>query len=75
MSASITAPLGPNEKAWVTFQARAALAGHTTTRDASGWITVSRWGRTISFEHVGTASAWLNRVTGCAVPTPGSVEV
>lgn len=50
------------EKAWATLRARAALAGHTCTRDTSGWVTMSRWGHTVTFEDLGTASAWLDRI-------------
>lgn len=54
------------KKAWATLQARAALAGHTCTRDTSGWVTLSRLGRTVTFEDIDTASAWLDRVIGGA---------
>lgn len=60
MNAPATTSPSP-EKAWATLQARAALAGHTAARDPAGWVTLSCWGRTISFEDVGTAAAWLDR--------------
>lgn len=44
--------------------ARATLAGHTCTTDAAGQVTLSRWGRAVTFQDVGAASAWLDRVTG-----------
>lgn len=44
--------------------ARATLAGHTCTTDAAGQITLSRWGRAMTFPDLGAASAWLDRVTG-----------
>lgn len=44
--------------------ARATLAGHTCTTDAAGQVTLSRWGCAMTFQDVGAASAWLERVTG-----------
>lgn len=66
MNTPVTAPLGPNEKAWATFQARAALAVYTTTKNAAGWIVVCRFGHTTSFNTLAKAEAWLDRVIGGA---------
>lgn len=62
MIAQVIAPLGPKEKAWVTFQACAALAGYTATKNAAGWIVVGRYGHTTSFYTLTTAESWLDRV-------------
>ncbi len=48
------------------LSARATLAGHACTKDASGQITLSRWGRSMTFPDVRAASAWLDRVTGAS---------
>lgn len=66
MIAQVIAPLCPDEKAWATFQARAALAGHTATKDVAGWIVVSRWGTTLSFASMVEAEIWLGYVIGGA---------
>lgn len=59
----IAAPTAPSpEKAWATFRARAAMAGHTAIKAESGWITVGRWGRTLSFATLGEAESWLDRI-------------
>lgn len=68
MNAPLQAPLGPDEKAWSNFRARAALAGHVATKDAAGWITVSRWGHTKSFAAMTEAETWLDRVVSGGRP-------
>lgn len=62
MNAPVTAPLGPDQLVWAALKARAETAGHSCSRDAAGWVTMSRWGRSVTFEDVGTASQWLDRV-------------
>lgn len=52
------------DKSLANLAARAALAGHTCTMDTAGLITLSRWGRSMTFGDVATASVWLERVTG-----------
>lgn len=59
----IAAPTAPSAtKAWATFRARAAMAGHTAIKVENGWITVGRWGRTLSFATLGEAESWLDRM-------------
>lgn len=53
-----------SEKAVITLAARAALAGHVCSIAEGGSISLSRWGRSMSFDDVATASAWLDKVTG-----------
>lgn len=64
----IAAPTAPTQDlmAFARLKARAQKAGHTCTRDASGWVTLPRCGRSMTFGYVGTASAWLDRVIGGA---------
>lgn len=64
----IAAPTAPTQAlmAFARLKARAEKAGHTCNRDASGWVTLSRWGHSVTFEDVGTASQWLDRVIGGA---------
>lgn len=52
------------EKGMATLAARAALAGHQASVDSDGLITISRWGRSVTFGDIASATAWLNRVTG-----------
>lgn len=59
MIAPLTAP--SPEKAWVSFSARAALAGYTTTKNAVRWIVVGRYGHTTSLNTLTEAQAWLER--------------
>lgn len=73
MNSPVTTSPSP-AKAWATLQARAALAGHTATRDAAGWVTLARWGRSVSFQDVGAASAWLDRVIGATALAAESAE-
>lgn len=56
-----TVPMDMAEAA--RLAARATLAGHTCTTDATRQVTLSRWGRAMTFQDVGAASAWLDRVT------------
>lgn len=51
-------------KRLATLAARAALAGHQCTRAADGSITFSRWARSVTFDDLAEAEAWLDRVTG-----------
>lgn len=74
MNAPPTTRINPDAAAFARLKTRAARAGHTAMRDAPGWVTLSRWGRTVSFDDVGTAAAWLDRVIGGATPPPGSAE-
>lgn len=53
-----------NAKSLANLAARAALAGHQASKDADGLITISRWGRSVTFGDIGAASRWLFRVTG-----------
>lgn len=64
----IAAPTSPTQAlmAFARLKARAEKAGHTCNRDASGWVTLSRWGCSVTFEDVSTASQWLDRVIGGA---------
>lgn len=64
MTGPITAPLGPDQRAWASLKARAEAAGHSCSRDERGWITLTRWGRSASFESLGAASDWLDHVIG-----------
>lgn len=59
-------PTVSTEKSWSTFRARAALAGHSAVKNERGWITVGRWGRTLTFHSLAQAEAWLSRVLGAA---------
>lgn len=49
-------------KGLATLAARAALAGHQASLDSDGLITISRWGRSVTFGDVQAAEAWLARV-------------
>lgn len=53
-------------KRLATLAARAALAGHQCTRAVDGSITFSRWARSVTFDDVADAEAWLDRVCGKA---------
>lgn len=66
MTAPPTTLLNPDAVAFARLKTRAAKAGHTTARDSGGWVTLSRWGRSVTFEDVSAASAWLDRVIGGA---------
>lgn len=76
MTPAPTTVLNPDAVAFARLKTRAAKAGHTATRDAAGWVTLSRWGHTISFEDVGTATDWLDRaLIGGTALAAGSAEV
>ncbi len=55
-------------KPWRNVQARAALAGWDAglieTDEGRPMLVATRWARTITFEHLAEAEAWLRRVEG-----------
>lgn len=51
------------DKAFMTLQARAALAGFTCTHTASGNIILSRFGGGWIFDTVELAEGWLTKTT------------
>lgn len=65
---AVAAPISPAAKAWGTFQARAAVAGHTAIKSGGGWITVSRWGRSMTFKSLAEAETWLDRIVSGGSP-------
>lgn len=50
-------------KKFYTLCARAELAGYNCTKDASRRIILTRRGRSMTFDDVAAATAWLDRVT------------
>lgn len=75
MTPAPTTVLNPDAVAFARLKTRATKACHTAIRDAVGWVTFALWGRSVSFQDVGAASAWLDRVIGATALAAGSAEV
>lgn len=65
INSAILPPADTTDKAYKTFQAQAALAGHRLQKHGNVFL-VSRWGHAKQLDSLAAVAGWIDRIGGAA---------